>query len=119
MVLTNESGLSPVKNLTFSKLLIRLKFRQLQKPVEGSLTMAPKEAPKPANHATMSAAPITAAHYMAGQIMSRNDPTKPPGLAGQCLDDDIASEDELLDVHMRPRYHFWHGKSYFTSIRYF
>ena len=78
--------------------------------------MAPKESPKPTNHAAQSAAPITAAHYMAGQIMSRNDPTKPPGLAGQCFDDDVPSEDELLDVHMRPRYHFWHGKTWAECI---
>ena len=68
--------------------------------------MAPKEQPK-------VEAPLP---YCNGQIVARNDHTRPPGLAGQCLDEDVASEDELLDVHMRPKYHFWHGKTWAECI---
>ena len=69
---------------------VNFSFRELTKPVEGSLTFAPKEAPKAQSYEEYQPPPMTEI-YCGGQVMARNDPTKPAGLGNQCLDDDVPS----------------------------
>lgn len=59
--------------------------------MEGSLTFAPKEAPRSQQSYEEYQPPPMAEIYCGGQVMARNDPTKPAGLGGQCLDDDVPS----------------------------
>ena len=86
-------------------------FRELSKPVEGSLTMAPKfMTTTPSSASSSKPIPQVSDIYAVidGQthVMSKNNPTKPAGLLGQCLDPTIPDEDEILDLRMKPKYHF-------------
>ena len=95
-------------------------YRQLTKPVEGSLTMGPKQTgTRPVDEKPIpSASEFVEYGTYNGQIqiMSKNDPTKPPGLHGQCHEDRFPDEDEIIDVRMRPRYHFYFGKTWAECI---
>jgi len=95
-------------------------YRQLTKPVEGSLTMGPKQTgTRPVDEKPIPSASefVDYGTYNGQiQIMSKNDPTKPPGLHGQCHEDRFADEDEIIDVKMRPRYHFYFGKTWAECI---
>lgn len=95
-------------------------YRKLTKPVEGSLTMGPKQTgTRPVNEKPIPSATefVEYGTYKGQiQIMSKNDPTKPPGLHGQCFDDEFPDEDEILDVKMRPKYHFYFGKTWSECV---